>query len=136
MDHAMSTPRTQRGSIARRMWADNWLNSPFSVSATRQSKGAFPVAVLDLRPEAVEKMVEAVAKQMYESDCVVCDREIRETNKRLRRDSAFYIRDSLPSWEKFCKQRGFVGDPGATKYWRRARAALAALHPATKEGKA
>ena len=66
----MSTPRTQRGSIARRMWMVTRENGAYvSVGKTQRECGysdAYPVAVLDLRPEAVEKMVEAAAKRCFE----------------------------------------------------------------------
>ena len=65
----MSTPRTQRGSIARRMWMVTRENGAYvSIGKTQRECGysdAYPVAVLDLRPEAVEKMVEAVASKIH-----------------------------------------------------------------------
>ena len=72
----MSTPRTQRGIIARKMWAVNFNNaSPCLYSSKLIAERvignefdrfkAYPVAVLDLRPEAVEKMVEAVASKIH-----------------------------------------------------------------------
>ena len=62
----MSTPRTQRGSIARRMWftEGDQIACPTKNDPRFWWGGCYPVAVLDLRPEAVEKMVEAVASKM------------------------------------------------------------------------
>ena len=68
----MSTPRTQRGSIARKMWMVTRENGAYvSVGKTQRECGysdAYPVAVLDLREEAVEKMVEAVARAIGRCD--------------------------------------------------------------------
>ena len=66
----MSTPRTQRGSIARRMWftEGDQIACPTKNDPRFWWGGCYPVAVLDLRPEAVEKMVEAVARAIGRCD--------------------------------------------------------------------
>lgn len=72
----MSTPRTQRGSIARRMWYVNFNNaSPRLYSSKLIAERvigsefdrfkAYPVAVLDIRPEAVEEMVLRVEDALW-----------------------------------------------------------------------
>ena len=56
----MSTPRTKRG---RRMWLAKDGHTLFSYSNSR-TKTRIPVAVLDLRPEAFEALVEKVAAKL------------------------------------------------------------------------
>ena len=67
----MSTPRTQRGRSARFGWSAHCghlykLKRDANADATRGGLDlAYPVAVLDLSEEAVEKMVEAVASKIH-----------------------------------------------------------------------